>query len=154
MTRNERTNAHKWIMEEKKKNLWFAKHRLFLQAKKKKKNTQIDYNPDCQVLLFSFSSSENWHFGMMKAKDLKMMMPHSYSWYCVCAQSCLILWDPMDCSPPGFSVYGIFQARILELVTISYSRGSSWPRDRIHVSCVSCIAGGFFTTEPSGKPDS
>ena len=44
---------------------------------------------------------------------------------CVCVQSCLTLCDPMDCSPPGSSVHGIFQARILELVAISSSRGSS-----------------------------
>ena len=45
---------------------------------------------------------------------------------CVCSvtQSCLTLCDPMDCSPPGSSVYGIFHARILKLVVISY-RGSS-----------------------------
>ena len=47
---------------------------------------------------------------------------------------------PMDCSPPGSSVHGIFQARILEWVAISYSRGSSRPRDQIQVSCVSCIS--------------
>ena len=45
------------------------------------------------------------------------------------AQSCLTLWDPMDCSPPGSSVHGIPQARILEWVAISLSRGSSQPRD-------------------------
>ena len=47
--------------------------------------------------------------------------------------------DPMDCSPPGSSVHGIFQARILEQVVISYSRGSSQPRDRTHISGISCI---------------
>ena len=47
----------------------------------------------------------------------------------VCAQSCLTLCDPMDCSPPGSSVHGILQARILEQIAISFSRGSSWPRD-------------------------
>ena len=47
-----------------------------------------------------------------------------------------VMSDPMDCSPPGSSVLGIFQARILEWVAISSSRGSSWPRDR---SCSSCI---------------
>ena len=41
------------------------------------------------------------------------------------AQSCLILWVPVDCSPPGFSVHGILQARILEWVAIPFSRGSS-----------------------------
>ena len=48
----------------------------------------------------------------------------------------------MDCSPPGSSVPGILQARILELVAIAFSRGSTWPRDR---SQVSCIADRFFT---------
>ena len=45
----------------------------------------------------------------------------------------------MDCSPPGFSVHGIFQARILEWVAISFSRGPSQPRDGTRVSCISCI---------------
>ena len=48
--------------------------------------------------------------------------------------------DPMDCSPPGSSVHGIFQARILEWVATSFSRGSFLPRDRNHVSWVSCSA--------------
>ena len=54
-------------------------------------------------------------------------------------QSHLTLWDPMDCSLPRSSVHGILQARILELVAISCSSGSSWPRDQTHVSYVSCI---------------
>ena len=45
------------------------------------------------------------------------------------AQSCPTLCNPVDCSPPGFPVHGILQARILEWVTISFSRGSSRPRD-------------------------
>ena len=53
--------------------------------------------------------------------------------------------DPMDCSLPGSSVHGISQARILELVAISSSRGSSQPWDRTQVSYVSWVAGGFFT---------
>ena len=58
---------------------------------------------------------------------------------CVCVQSCLTLCDPMDCSPPDSSVHGIFQARIPEWVAISSFRASSCPRDRTHVSYVSCI---------------
>ena len=54
-------------------------------------------------------------------------------------QSCLTLGDPMDCSPPGSSVHGILQVRILEWVAISSSRGSSRPRDRTRVTWVSCI---------------
>ena len=70
-------------------------------------------------------------------------------WLCVCAQLCPTLCDPLDCNLPGSSVYGISQARILKQVAFSYSRGSSQPRDWTHASCVSCTAGGFFTTEPS-----
>ena len=62
---------------------------------------------------------------------------------CVCQLlSRVWLCNPMDCSPPGSSVHRILQARILEPVAISFSRRSSWPRDR---AWVSCIAGGFFT---------
>ena len=56
-------------------------------------------------------------------------------------QSCPTLCDPMDCSLPGSSVYGILQARILAWVAISFSRGSSGPR---YWTWVSCIAGRFF----------
>ena len=50
----------------------------------------------------------------------------------------------MDYSPPSYSFNGIFQARILKWVAISYSKGSSWPRDGTCISCVSCLAGRFF----------
>ena len=56
-------------------------------------------------------------------------------------QSHLTLCDPMNCSPPGFSVHGILQARMLEWVVMPSSRGSSPPT----------IAGGFFRAEPLGK---
>ena len=57
----------------------------------------------------------------------------------------------MDCSPPGSSVHGLLQARILEWLAMPSSKGSSPPRDRTHVSCGYCIAGEFFTTEPPGE---
>ena len=66
-------------------------------------------------------------------------------WYsCVCHAmttcfSCVRLCNPMDCSPPGSSVHGILQARILEWVAISSSRGSPPPRYRTCISCVFCI---------------
>ena len=62
-------------------------------------------------------------------------------------QLCLALCNPMQCSLPGSSVHGISQARILEWVAISSSRGSSPPKDQTHVSCSSpTLAVGFFTT--------
>ena len=58
-------------------------------------------------------------------------------------QSCLILCNPVDCILPGSSVHGIPRARILEWVARPFSRKSAQPRDQ---TCVSCIAGRFFTT--------
>ena len=63
-------------------------------------------------------------------------------------QLCPTLCNPMDCSAPGSSVCGIFQARTLERDAISSSRVSSQPRDRTHVSC---FGRWIFTTEPPGK---
>ena len=63
--------------------------------------------------------------------------PGTYTWGgCSVAQWCPTLCDPMDYSPPGSSVHGISQARILEWAAISSSRGSFWLRDRNHVSCI------------------
>ena len=61
---------------------------------------------------------------------------------------CWTLRDLMDYSPPGCSIHGILQARILEWVAMSFSRRSSQPRDRTQVFW---LAGEFFTTEPPGK---
>ena len=60
---------------------------------------------------------------------------------CVCVLSHSRLWEPMDCSPPVSSNHAIFQARFLEWVAISYSRGFSQPRDQNCVSRVSCLGG-------------
>ena len=65
-------------------------------------------------------------------------------------QSCPTLYDTMDCSPPGSSVRGILQARILEWVAMPSSRGSSRPRDQTCISYVSCI--GSLSLAPPGKP--
>ena len=61
----------------------------------------------------------------------------------------LLFCEPIDCSPPGSSVYGILQARILQWVVMPFSRGSSLSRDRTRVPA---LAAGFFTTRPPGKP--
>ena len=70
-----------------------------------------------------------------------------YIYVCICTlclvtQSCLTLWDPMNCSPPAPLSTRILQARILEWVAMPSSRGSFWPWDQTQVSL---IAGGFFT---------
>ena len=78
---------------------------------------------------------------------------HSSSFACLAAKLLQLhatLWDPMDCSLPGSSAHGILQARTLEWVAVPSTRGASWPSGQSHVSCV---AGGFFTEEPAGKPE-
>ena len=68
---------------------------------------------------------------------------------CSIAQLCPTLCDPMDCSPPDSSVHGILQARILEWVAISFSRGL--PQPGIEPTSPA-LASGFFTSERPGKP--
>ena len=76
---------------------------------------------------------------------------------CVCVrvrtrtQLCLMLCDPMDCSLPGSSVHGIFQAKILEWVAIFYSRGSSQPWIEPSSLVSPALAGGLFITVLPGK---
>ena len=61
-------------------------------------------------------------------------------------QLCLTLRDPVDCRPPGSSVHGVLQARILEWIAIPFIRGSSQPRERIGLPYISCIGRRVFTT--------
>ena len=79
--------------------------------------------------------------GILQARTLEWVaisFTHAWKWKVKVAQSCLILWEPMD-----YSVHGILQARILEWVTIPFSRGSSQPRDQTQVSH---ITSGFFSS--------
>ena len=73
-------------------------------------------------------------------------------WLLCWTQACPILCDPMDRGPPGSSVHGMLQARIMEWVAISSSRGSSWLRDQTLVFCVSFISSQTFNTESPEKP--
>ena len=92
----------------------------------------------CQGPRFSQTGPSFRHNCSRSAEHLKFFET------CCCSitKSCPTLCDPMDCSLLGSSLQGILQARILEWVAISFSRGSSWPGDQTHVSC---IVGGCFT---------
>ena len=87
----------------------------------------LQYSSLLPCLPLAFSTQKcihaNWDVVCMHAKSLQL---------------CLTLCDPMDCSPPGSSVRGILQVRILQWVGMPFSRGSSWLRDQIHLSCLSC----------------
>ena len=98
------------------------------------------------------NQSEEWKITIFNKSNNSKQIYSPYSMHaCSVAQSCLTLSDSTDFSPPGSSVHGITQARILEWVAISFSRGSSQPWNQTHISCLSGTAGRFFTTESSGK---
>ena len=90
-------------------------------------------------IIHLFLQSFQLHIFLLKRKWKVKVSQNSGAWLC----------DPVDCSPPGSSVHGILQARVLEWVAISFSRVFSQPRDRTRISC---IAGRLFTTEPLGSP--
>ena len=98
----------------------------------------------CQVLwcLALLNSCSCWRVNLTNKLCMCLRFFFRLNVLVLVAQSCLILCDPMDCSPPGSSVHEILQATVLEWVAISFSRGSSWPRDQTQVSCT---AGRFFT---------
>ena len=95
------------------------------------------------VIQISVYSQRFWDFCIcgrkVKKKKVKVLA----------ALSCLTFCHTMVCSLPGSSVHGIFQAKVLEWVAISFSRGSSWPRDQTQVPC---IAGRFFTVWVTREP--
>ena len=95
--------------------------RSIIKGKTKWKTPELALSPTVNILS---ESAEAISYPEFNAKSL---------------QSYLTLWNPMNCSLPGFSVYGILQARILKWVAKSSSRGSSPSRNQTHVSYISCI---------------
>ena len=98
------------------------------------------------LYFFCFHVDMTWcsHVDVPMGWDTAETLSTSFTMICHQVKSLSRVWlcDPMDCSSPSSSIHGIFQARVLEWVAISFSRGSSWPRDRTQVSC---IAGWRFT---------
>ena len=105
---------------------------------------QFASTPHFEILLISFRSQIRCSTTLRVCLLNFLFCVFKISGVCVCvcvcvlvAQSCLTLRDPMDYSPPGSSIHGLLQARILEWVAMpSSSRGSSWPRD---LTCISLI---------------
>ena len=118
--------------------LWPVNHRL--------PRPSVHRIPQARILQWvaiSFSRGSSWprDWGCTAADSLLSEPPGKPTQMlpvCTCARFCPTLCSSMDRSLPGSSVNGIFQARILEWVAIRSSRGSSWPRDQTHTSCVSC----------------
>ena len=144
----------------------FLTHRFILPGLSLGMSERVWYSAKNWVNGFHPKASWSWkrrrgQNGMSIYKGHPLTYTHTIMYLacvcvCVCVsaqslQSCQTLCDPIDCSPPGSSVHGISQARIriLEWVVMPSSRGASGPRDWTRDSC---IVGGFFTTESSGKP--
>ena len=116
-----------------------------------------------KVYLFMFYERFLWRtnikFNSIVSTSMKIILTVEFYFFdsLLLLLSCQVVSNsfvtPMDCSPPGSSVHGIFQARILEWIAISFCGGSSRPRDQTYGSChISCITGRSFTIEPPGKP--
>ena len=107
------------------------------------KRTDMIWGKDHKFQFVSVDSEVLWD--IFKATSIKYVW---LCWYSV-TKSCLTLCDSTDYSLPSSSDHGISQTRILEWFSISFSRGSSWPKDWTHISL---LAGRVFTNEPPGKP--
>ena len=99
----------------------------------------ISYQNKSNIRVYNYT----WHLAQYLAHNWysRYLLNNDYITVKVKVKSCPTLCNPMACSLPGFLVHGIFQARILEWVTISFSRRSSWPRNW---TCVSSIVGRRF----------
>ena len=116
----------------------------------------------CPPWMTGKRSAYSLHLYLCYCSDLsqipQQMIIYSFDWraalsiHSLVTQSCPTLCSPMDCSLPGSSVHGIHQGRILERVAISFSRGSSWPRDETHISCYPALKVDSLPLSPPGKP--
>ena len=156
LTKGKEGSLHFWVTEQ-----WSVKMFLLTSLNRAvldgaASSLPIPFGSDCPStsyygLLTASTYDSAWGLSLVSNRGQGLLLPFRVAFFskaCVYAQllqSCLTLCDPMNCSLPGFSGHGILQARIMEWVAISYSKGSSWPRDQTCVSCVSCIAGKFFT---------
>ena len=123
------------------------------------RGSSLTSDPHCRQVLYHLSTREVHNVCMCVCVCVCVYV-YIYMYIHICIhtsmrakslQLCSTLCDPMDCSLPGSSVHGLLQAGMLEWVAMPSYRGTFQPRDRIHVFCSYCIAGGFFTAKPPGK---
>ena len=105
-------------------------------TKNRENSKKAQLNPQISLIIWKI----NVLSALIKSQRLTNWINKQNSVYiqyvCLHSQSCPTVYDPMNCSPPGSSVYGIFQARILEWIAVFSSRGSSQTRDWKQVSCI------------------
>jgi len=133
-----------------KKEWWNCQEVLELQIKALQPKAQPP-TPSCNVYTTAKRSTHTWESAGSVLNLQERVCVRVCMCVCMRAQSCLTLCDARDCSLPGSSVHGIFQARILEWVAIFYSTGFSQPWIEPSSLVSPALAGGFFITVPPGK---
>ncbi|CAN0569010.1 unnamed protein product [Rangifer tarandus platyrhynchus] len=105
---------------------------------------------ESRYIIFSFNVWSNFFFFL----DHLVFSLSVFGDFCehVCVLSCLTVCNPMGCSPPGSSIHGIFKARILKWVAISFSRESSQPRIEPMSPVSPALQADSFRDEPSRRP--
>ena len=106
------------------------------------KKPQMSLSSSWNLFTYFNKVLHHYHFSYSSRTDHQLLTSGISQKLCCLLLSCVWFHDPVDCSPPGSSVHGISQARILEWIATSFSMGSSWPTDQTRVSR---IAGRFFT---------
>ena len=144
--------------------IWYCQHSIIFQTLKQPCKKSFCIQPACPRQQAGGKTAQWVRWGLMDTgKEDCLLGPapllitgllwqtkiSSSSLLCSVTQPCPTLFDPMDCSPPGSCVHRISQARILEQVAISFSRGPAQPRDRTCISVSPALAGGFFSTSTS-----
>ena len=113
------------------------KNKAYLKQKKEKSICN-DFTEAVSLKKKGSSSRTNLTTLINSMVSLSLSLSHTHTHTHFHTQSCLTVFHPMDCSPPGSTVHGMLQARILEWVAMLSSRGSSQPRDQTHMFYVSC----------------
>ena len=116
---------------------WYKGH----SEEKKFRCRSNDFNTHFNSWSMGITGPITWNIACLKFYSIGILKDKLVAVVLV-TKLCPTLCDPVDCSPPVFSVLGILQARIVKWGAIPFSRGSSWPIDQTQVSC---IAGRFFT---------
>ena len=134
-----------WTINIQFKNMWyFVTITLWFSLTKTETFLTVGLSTDYQgVSLLIFRFHLVVLFCISQYGEYRSYMPFVVLCAVKSLPSCPTLCDPMDCSPPGSSVHGILQARILEWVAVASCRGPSWPRDFTCISCVSWQAGSL-----------
>ena len=119
------------------------------KVKKSFKEVKVNLLSNTTPPFFPFFNSRCWDLNLLITYLYYLLTSLCFGTVLYCTLLYLSFCDLLDCSSLGWSVYRIFQARILDWVAVSSSRGFSQPRNQTCVFRVSCIAGRFCNAEPS-----